>query len=991
MTRKARQFKVILFLLAKSIKRTAKQYPAFREHLKEKRLTVQLRNRDGTIGRYYSFMDGELISRAGVHPNPDVDLFWETADLGAELLTHPVNWQARVDAMKNFRVGMAGPDELTDWFMETVSLVQSADIVYGGRYGTDMGDGVKRYVNNTNGGPVFVYVKDGRILRITPIEFNASDAEPWTIEARGKRFTPPRKTTLSPHAMTMKSTIYSPDRVLYPMKRVDFDPGGERNPENRGISGYERISWDEATDIVANEIKRIKQQYGPGSILCSHASHHLWGNIGYWISQLHRFMNCIGVTFPVFNPDSWEGWHWGAMHHWGNSARLGGAEPYGTVEDCLRECEMIVFWSSDPESTSGVYQGMEGTIRRQWLKSLGIKVVHIDPYFNHTAAWMGGKWFPVRPATGNAMALAIAYVWITEGLYDKKYIEQRTVGFDKWRDYILGKEDDVAKTPEWQEPETGVPAKDVRALAREWGTKKTYLAAGGPGNMVGGACRCATGNEWARSMVCLVAMQGMGKPGVNMGNLQMGTPVDTKFFFPGYSEGGMSGDLQSTGLSINMYQRMPQLPTSNTVYQVVPRLRIPEAILEGRCEGYATDTRTIEGQFRKIGYPQAGNAPVKMYYKYGGSYIGTMNETNRYVKAYRTERLEFVANQSIWLEGEAQFADVILPACTNFERWDIGEWANCGGYIHHSFTGLNHRVITMQHKCIEPLGESKSDYEIFLELSKKLGFSAIYSEGMRELDWVSRLFEGTDLPRVISWEKFLEKGYYVVPAPPEQRRDPCGFRWYAEGRRKDVPESSPLPADYSGPCGFGLQTQSGKFEFDCSSLKRFAPDDPERPTITKYVPSWEGRHTRDLYEKYPLQLITPHPRYSFHTHNDGKGSFINDIRDHRLFVNGYYYWVARINPRDAEKRSIREKDLIKLFNDRGAVICAARVTHRVRPGTVHSYESSAKYDPVGEPGYSPDRGGCVNLLTSGRPMIKKSHSIAANSCLVQVEKWKEET
>ena len=129
-------------------------------------------------------------------------------------------------------------------------------------------------MNNSNAGPAFVYVKDGKIIRMTPIEFDASDAPSWTIEARGRKFTPPRKCTLSPFGFALKSTIYSPDRILYPMKRVDFDPNGERHPENRGISGYERISWEEALDITANEIKRMKREYGPGSILSSTASHH---------------------------------------------------------------------------------------------------------------------------------------------------------------------------------------------------------------------------------------------------------------------------------------------------------------------------------------------------------------------------------------------------------------------------------------------------------------------------------------------------------------------------------------------------------------------------------------------------------------------------------------------------------------------------------------------------------------------------------------------
>ena len=120
---------------------------------------------------------------------------------------------------------------------------------------------------------------------------------------------------------------------------------------------------------------------------------------------------------------------------------------------------------------------------------------------------------------------------------------------------------------------------------------------------------------------------------------------------------------------------------------------------------------------------------------------------------------------------------------------------------------------------------------------------------------------------------------------------------------------------------------------------------------------------------------------------DAKDGFVNDIKDHRVLIDGYYYWIVRINPADAGARGIHNNDLVKVFNDRGAVICAAQVTERIRPGVVHSYESSAKYDPIAEPGESPDRGGCINLLTPSSMIIKKSHSTASNSCLVQIEKW----
>ena len=215
------------------------------------------------------------------------------------------------------------------------------------------------------------------------------------------------------------------------------------------------------------------------------------------------------------------------------------------------------------------------------------------------------------------------------------------------------------------------------------------------------------------------------------------------------------------------------------------------------------------------------------------------------------------------------------------------------------------------------------------------------------------------------------------------------YRWFAEGRAKDTPELTPLPADYTEEFGKGLQTQSGKLEFEASSLKRFDPDDPERGPIMRYVPAWEGPHATELYEKYPLQLITPHPRHSFHTQSDGKDAAVNDVRDHRVLIDGRYYWIVRVNPRDAAARGLGQHDLVRVFNDRGAVVCAVRLTERVPAGTVHSYESSAVYDPVGEPGNSPDLGGCMNLLTPSRMMIRRAHALAANSCLVQIDAWRD--
>ncbi len=861
-------------------------------------------------------------------------------------------------------------------------------------------EGEQVFTNCTTGGPVFAHVKDGKITRIEPLELSPEDGGDWTIEARGKKFSPDRQLRLSPYTLSERSRIYGSNRNLYPMKRVDFDPKGKRNTEKRGISGYERISWDEALDILAGEIVRLYRNYGPGAIMAANSAHHNWGNIGYWQSAWYRFINTLGYTYCNHSPYSWEGWYWGAVHAWGFGYRLGCPEQYDLLEDGLKNCEMLVFWSTDPEATGAIYNGQESTPWRFWLKQLGVKMVFIDPFYNYTAVPHCDKWFAPRLGTDTALACGIAHVWLTEGLYDKEYIKTHAFGFDKWQDYILGKTDGKPKTPEWAAEETGIPAREIRALAREWGNKKTMLAAGGLGGW-GGACRMAYATEWARMMVYLATMQGMGKPGSNIWGTGAGAPHNANFMFPGYAEGGISGDTNNTGAAYEFLMRgMIQHSITSTINhaggQSIAEPLAPECVLdppqEWRCKGFAG---SAENQFKKYRYPEEGYAQVRMFWRYGGSKINSMPGSNRWIEMYRSPKLEFIVGQNIYLEDDTKFADLILPACSNFERWDISEWANCSGYIPHTQTGCNRRIIVLQKKAIEPLGESMSDYNIFATVAKRLGieFYMHYTDGDKtELDWVKAQFAATDLPKYISWEEFEKKGYFVVPMPEDYKSTPA-LRWFAENRWRDTPCWGPQGGiaqtlfDMPG----GLFTQSGKVEFESQSLKRFDPneEDWERPHVAHHIDSWEGHHTTELYSKYPLQLLSPHPRFSFHTQYDGKGTFMNDISDHRVKKeDGYYYWIMRINSVDAEKRSIKDGDLIRAYNDRGEVIFAAYITERVAPGTVHSYEGSALYEPVGEPGKSADRGGTVNLLTPGRFISKNSCGIAPNSCLVEIAKYK---
>lgn len=831
------------------------------------------------------------------------------------------------------------------------------------------------FTNLMCGGPVSVYVKDGKIIRIRPLQVPDNECQPWRIQARGHEFAPPRSMFLTPMVHAERIRTYARDRIQYPMKREDFDPKGKRNPQNRGRSGYVRITWDEAAELVAAEIERIRDTYGGHTITGMTSSHHKWGVVGYKTGPFARFMNMLGYT-PVFdNPDSWEGWYWGAAHAYGNAWANGLPESEGLLEDTLKNSDTIIFWSNDPDTTRGLYNGQENQIWRQWLKECGIKTVFIDPFYNYTNAFMDGTWLAPRPGTDTALAMAIAWVWFQEDTYDHEYVETRTYGIEQFREYVLGAEDGVPKTPEWAEKETLIPARRIRALARLWASGRTCLSAGCRGGE-GGACRTAYGSEWARMMVLLQAMQGMGKPGISIWCTTLGAPQrQTEIWFPGYGE-SRSSIAQGDCADINTVR-------TNRTKQRLYRPVLPEAVLNGEVEFYGRGPckDPVEQQFERHVYPIEG--PVKMFYRYGGSFIGTMMDTNKWVRMYQSDKLEFVVNQDIWFNGETRFADVILPACGPLEKDDLGEWGSLGKGTGH--TGNNWRVIVRQKKCMEPLGESMSDYDIFRRISVALGLEALFTDGGKsELDWVEQTYKMSDLHKkgIMSWEEFDRKGYCILN-PSEEKSGETGIamRWFAEGRETDVP--SPLMGTERAG---GVGTYTGKIEFASESLRIHRRPDDERLPVPRYIPSWEGHHT-PLIQRHPFQLLTPHPRFSIHTHHDTHASWLSEIPAQRLQKDGYAWWRVRINPADARELGIEEGDIVELFNDRGSVLCAALITERIRRGVLHSYGSSAKYDPIAPCAGATDRGGCVNLLSSSRFLSKYAQGMTSNTCLCSIRKW----
>jgi trimethylamine-N-oxide reductase (cytochrome c) len=390
---------------------------------------------------------------------------------------------------------------------------------------------------------------------------------------------------------------------------------------------------------------------------------------------------------------------------------------------------------------------------------------------------------------------------------------------------------------------------------------------------------------------------------------------------------------------------------------------VPESILNPPVNwvggGSIASSLGPDYQFKEYQYPEAGNPEVRMIYRTGTEHFSTLPAGNRWVEMYKSPKLECVVVQTPWRGGEAEFADLLLPACTNFERNDISEWAKV-----RNRNSTNYRVIVYQQKCIDPLYESKSDYEIFTLLAEKLGFKQEYTEGNTEEDWIRKTFAKSSLPNYIDYEEFKKKGYFIVPLPGKNRPEPTFRSFYERGE--------------------GLETPSGKIEFFSQRIHKYFPEDPERPPVPHHIPSWEGPDS-SIAEKYPLQMITPHARYSFHTQHE-MVSWIRSIPLHRVHKNGYDYWPVQIHPSDASPRGIEEGDLVRAYNDRGAVLLVARITEKVRPGTVHSV-TAGTYDPV-EPGKvgSLDRGGAVNLLMPSRLMSSNAPGQVTQG-LVQIEKW----
>jgi molybdopterin guanine dinucleotide-containing S/N-oxide reductase-like protein len=807
------------------------------------------------------------------------------------------------------------------------------------------------------GNPCAVDVKNGRIVRVRPIHFDSiysrKEINPWQLSRNSNTFELPLKSLPGPYPLAYKKRTFSPNRIKYPLKRVDWDPNGERHTENRGKSKYKRISWDEAATLVASELKRVHETYGPYGVLAQSDGHGETKTLnaahGCQI-LLHDVLG--GFTQQQRNPDSWEGWYWGGMHMWG-TGNVGFPMPaLNHAKDVTENSDLLLFWGCDPETTPPGFWGQLSGLLCYFWSHIGIKQVYISPDLNYGGAVHANKWVPVLPNTDAALQLAMIYTWITEDTYDKKYIATHTVGFDKVKDYVLGKEDGVPKTPEWAAPKCGVPEWTIKALARQFAAQKTSIVH----FFGGGFIRGPYSTEPARLEGVMLGMQGWGKPGVQWIRLPGSPRADTP------PEVDASRTMWAQTKPGDRVTR-PHCSSHTVVSkQCIPKTMIEDAILNPPISfwGRGTIKAEVEDQFVKYTYPlprEQGGSEIHMIWTDTPCRFTCWNNGMRIVEAFRSPKIECIVAQEPWLENDCIMADIILPANTNFEVNDI------------ALGGAEIAMVMLQKQAIHPIAESKSDFEIVVEIAKKLGKEKEITQGKTTEQWIRYCYDNFGVAGRISWQEFNKKGMCVFPTVKGWEKDPPGFREF-----------------YENPKAHPLKTPSGKLEFYSARLAKNFPDDVERPPIPKWIekgPTHDERLSSERAKMYPILMMSNHGRWRMHAQAD-------DITWSREAptckvkgADGYMYEPCWINPITATERGIKSGDIVKVFNERGIVLGGAYVTERLIPGVAYM-DHGSRSDPI-VPGKI-DRGGAVDLISPPGIISWHSGGQATSGYLVQVEK-----
>lgn len=725
-----------------------------------------------------------------------------------------------------------------------------------------------------------------------------------------------------------RKMVLGADRLKYPMKRKNWEPGGG-NKELRGKDEWVRISWDEALDIMASELKRIKDKYGNASIFAPSGGSDS-------LVAVPRLLGAYGGYMERWGSVSWGTWP--TVYTKVTGLPNNGASS-GNDRFRLRESKLIILWGANPASSS---QGLP-TYNYLQAKKAGAKFIVIDPLFTETARVLADQWIPVRPATDTTLILGMAHYIITNNLLDQSFLDNCTVGFDadhmpegadpkeNFKDYVLGTYDGTPKTPEWAAEICGISADDIRKFAREYATTKPAAIISG-----GAPARINNGEHLPHAMMTLAYMVGnVGIPGSGVSPNMHNSATNAG---PALVQAGGNG--------------LPKV--ANPVNKKINSGEMYDAILNGQY---------TESKGKRV------NVDLQMIWSWFGHCLNQRAGTTMGLEAFK--KVEFVVAQNLFLTTDARYADLVLPVDS--------EWERLGGLL-----SGNREILIHYRQVIKPLFEAKSDLWIVTEIGKRLGVDTkivnpfseeemLYNQlagakvmkadgsGMENLLTITdkdiQELGGKGKPQTgrITYQEFKEKGIYQVPRSLGDKLEHTSFEDFL-----------------ADPVGKKLATPSGKFEIYCDSLAQeiekigFTTKSP----IPKYEPPVEG-YEDGVKDGYPFQVVTIH--YFRRSHS---------TLDNVPWLREAFPQEFRMNTSDAEKLGIKNDDVVKVTSRHGSVIRHAMVTETIRPGVVALGEGAwvEMDDAAGV-----DKAGCTGIL-NGHIATGQGHS-GYNSCNVKVEKY----
>ncbi len=718
--------------------------------------------------------------------------------------------------------------------------------------------------------------------------------------------------------------LYSETRVKYPMVRKGYLEGN-KDTTLRGRDEWVRVSWDKAFELVANEIKRVRESSGPTGIYAGSYGWYSSGALHAARTLLHRYLNLTG-GFVGSKGDYSTGAAQVIMPH-----VLGTIEVYEqqtSWETILESSEIVVLWGANPLTTLRIawtstdQQGIEYFKK---LKESGKRVVCIDPVRSESCEYLGAEWLPINTATDLPLILGIAHTLVANDKHDKAFLQKYTTGYDKFEEYLLGKTDGQVKDAEWASKICGLPADVIKQLATDFASKRTMLMGGW------GIQRQRHGEQSHWALVTLASMLGqIGLPGGGFGfsyhYANGGAPTAT---------GGIIGSITANP-SVQAGEKTWLDETSKVAFPVA---RIADALLN--------PGKTIQYNGTEITYPE-----IKLVYWAGGNPFVHHQDTNTLVKAfYKPET--FIVNEVNWTPT-ARMADIVLPVTTSYERNDLT--------MSGDYSMMN---IYPMKQVVEPQFEAKSDYDIFAELSKRAGVDQQFTEGKTEMDWLkdfyNTAFEAARKNRVIMprFEKFWEENKPITFKASDKAK-----KWVRYEEFRNDPLLNPLG------------TPSGKIEIYSDTVAKMNYDDCKGHATWMVPDEFAGNVTPEA----PLALVTPHPYYRLHSqlaHTSLRQKYVVNDREPVI-----------IHKEDAAARGIANGDIVRIFNKRGQVLAGAVVTDGIIKGTV-ALREGAWYDPadLGQSELPLCKNGCPNVLTRDEGTSKLAQGNSPNTCIVQVEKF----